>query len=68
MTQKIIKIGTSAGITIPKKQLEELGLRVGDEVKYSIEPTQKPKHDKLMKDYETFVAKYGQTLKNLADR
>lgn len=68
MTQKIIRIGSSAGITIPKKQLKELGLAVGDEVKYSLTPVKKLKHDKLMKDYETFVSEYGQTLKNLSDR
>ena len=68
MTQKIIRIGSSAGITIPKKELQELGLSVGDAVKYTIEPAQKPKHDELIKDYEKFVAKYDQTLKNLSDR
>ena len=68
MTQKIIKIGSSAGVTIPKKQLEELGLGVGDEVKVTFEPAKKPKHDKLMKEYQRFVSQYGETLKNLRDR
>ena len=66
--QKVIKIGSSAGVTIPKKQLKELGLLVGDEVKLSLESVTPAKHVQLMKEYDTFVSKYGQTLKNLADR
>lgn len=68
MTQTIIRIGSSAGVTIPKKQLKELGLAVGDEVKVTVEPVKTPKHAQLMKEYDEFVAQYGQTLKNLADR
>jgi antitoxin component of MazEF toxin-antitoxin module len=68
MVQKIIKIGSSAGVTIPKKQLEELGLIVGDQVKVNLEPVKANKHAKLMQEYDTFVSKYGQTLKNLSDR
>lgn len=68
MVQKIIKIGDSAGVTIPKKQLDELGLRVGDSVKFSLEAIQPSKHAKLMNEYDQFVKQYGQTLKNLADR
>lgn len=66
--QKVIKIGSSAGVTIPKKQLKELGLVVGDEVKLSLTPVMVNKHAKLMKEYDAFVGKYGQTLKNLSDR
>lgn len=68
MAQKIIRIGTSAGITIPKKELEELNLQVGDEVKYTLEPVRKAKHSDVMDEYDKFVKHYGQTLKNLADR
>lgn len=68
MTQKIIRIGSSAGITIPKKELTSLGLSVGDEVSYTLKPVTKPKHDELMKEYESFISQYGETLKNLADR
>jgi len=67
MTQKIIKIGSSAGVTIPKKQLDELGLRVGDEVQIDIKPKQN-KHAKFMNDLEKFMDTYDQDLKNLAKR
>lgn len=36
MAQKIIKIGSSIGITIPRKSAEELGLAVGDSVEFSV--------------------------------
>ena len=32
MTQKIIKVGTSAGVVLPKAYLEKAGLRVGTRV------------------------------------
>lgn len=69
MVQKVIKIGSSLGVTIPKKQLDELGIRLGDEVKISLEAVNKDKkQEKLMQEYEKFVEQYGQTLKNLASR
>lgn len=69
MVQKVIKIGSSAGVTIPKKQLEELGISVGDEVKLTIEAVSSDnKQAKLMSEYKKFVKQYGQTLKNLANR
>jgi antitoxin component of MazEF toxin-antitoxin module len=33
MTQKIIKIGTSAGTIFPKSLLEDFGLKVGDAIR-----------------------------------
>ncbi len=63
----IIKIGDSAGITIPAKELKRAGLRAGDEVEYSYRPAIKPKKD-IMEVYAEFEAQYGETLKNLADR
>lgn len=32
MTQKVLRVGSSAAVTIPKKSLEELGLKIGDMV------------------------------------
>lgn len=69
MVQKVIKIGSSLGVTIPKKQLDELGIAVGDEVKINLESVSKDKRqEKLMQEYQKFVEQYGQTLKNLASR
>ena len=69
MIQKVIKIGSSAGVTIPKKQLQDMGIAIGDEVKLTIEPVDSDgKQEKLMDEYQKFVKQYGQTLKNLANR
>jgi antitoxin component of MazEF toxin-antitoxin module len=67
MTQKIIKIGSSAGITIPKSQLEELGLTVGDEITVDI----KPASDTIKQfagELDKFMDIYEQDLKNLAQK
>lgn len=66
-TQKLIKIGSSQGVTIPAKLLRELGVKQGDEIKIVAEAAS-PQQDKLMDEYGAFVKQYGQTLKNLADR
>lgn len=36
MTQKVIKVGDSAAVIIPKKSLKELGIRFGDEVRVEV--------------------------------
>lgn len=65
-TQKIIKIGTSKGVTIPAREFEELHLAVGQKVKVTIEPVEEPKT--IRDEYEVFKRQYGETLKNLAGR
>ena len=35
MAQKVLKVGSSAGITIPKDILKELGVRIGDSITLS---------------------------------
>jgi len=30
MTQKVLRVGSSAAVTIPKRSMEELGLKIGD--------------------------------------
>jgi len=37
MTQKILKVGSSAAVTIPKNSLEELGIKVGDSVSVEVD-------------------------------
>ncbi len=67
MTQKIIQIGSSAGVTIPKKQLKDLGLKVGDEVNIELRPT-RAKLKKFADELDKFMDLYDQDLKNLAQR
>ena len=66
-TQKVIKIGTSAGVTLPAKELKQQGIKPGDEVVVSIQKVEKPLQS-IDADYEKFLGKYEQTLKNLANR
>ena len=35
MTQKVLQVGSSAAVTIPKEVLREFGLRIGDRVQVS---------------------------------
>jgi len=37
MTQKVLKVGTSAAVTIPKQSLKDLGLKIGDRVRVEID-------------------------------
>lgn len=67
--QKLIQIGSSEGITLSKKDLARLGARRGDLLRVKVELVDRPdKQQKLMREYDAFVAQYGQTLKNLADK
>ena len=67
MTQKVIKIGTSAGVTIPKKVLDEQGIKIGDEIDVSIKPVQKVEKEVL--DWtDRFIEQYHSALKALADK
>ncbi len=67
--QKIIKIGSSKGVTLPAKQLKQLGVNVDDEVRITVEAIVKnDTSDTLPAEYAAFKQQYGETLKNLADR
>ncbi len=44
MTQKVLKVGSSAAVTIPKKSLKELGIRIGDEVSVEVDREKKEVH------------------------
>jgi antitoxin component of MazEF toxin-antitoxin module len=70
MAQKVIKIGSSLGVTIPKKEITELKLIAGDEVEISVSKrsTRAAKHEHLLRDLESFMNTYDQDLRNLAKR
>ena len=71
-TQKIIKIGSSAGVTLPARDLKNAGFAVGDDAEITVKHVQSNKHphrvQNITAEYEAFKAQYGQTLKNLANR
>ena len=76
MTQKVLKVGSSAAVTIPKKSLEELGLKIGDRVSIeidkkhltvSISPVKKI--DKEVLDWtRKFIERYRPALDALAKK
>lgn len=76
MTQKLLKVGSSAAVTIPKKSLKELGLKIGDEVRVSvdtkeksviIEPAKKVSKE-VLSWTDSFIKRYRPALKALADK
>jgi len=41
MAQKVLKVGDSAAVTIPKNSLEELGLKIGDKISVEVDKEHK---------------------------
>jgi antitoxin component of MazEF toxin-antitoxin module len=79
MAQKIIKIGSSIGITIPKELLREIGLKAGQTVKVRAEGSERLVVEKLERPSldqtrETigwatdYVEKYRKDFEALADK
>jgi antitoxin component of MazEF toxin-antitoxin module len=67
MKAKVIKIGSSVGITIPQAIVSERGIKSGDQIEVTIKPIVK-NQAKLLNEYNDFISRYGQTLKNLSNR
>ena len=76
MMQKVLKVGTSAAVTIPKSSLAELGLNIGDMVsvfanrktkQFIIEPRETVNHE-LIEWTDKFIAEYRPALEELADK
>lgn len=75
MTQKVLKVGTSAAVTIPKESLKELGLKIGDNVRLevdvkrrtvSIEPVALRINAELLAWTDGFIKQYRAALHALA--
>lgn len=69
--QKVIRIGSSAGVTLPAKDLKRLGIKPGDEIKlnYSL-AGRVPDSDKLelVEITQKLIKRHKQALKNLSQR
>ena len=77
MTQKVLKVGDSLAVTIPKKSAEEIGLKAGDllDVKTSrrgitIKPKQALSKDdqKIAQLTLGFINRYRKDLERLSKR
>jgi antitoxin component of MazEF toxin-antitoxin module len=68
--QKIIKIGSSNGVSLPARELKAAGLTTGDEVEITVKPLIKDGDNQaeLIKEYQAFKQIYGDTLAKLAGR
>lgn len=70
MSQKVIKIGSSLGVTIPKHEIAKLHIIAGDEVDITVQKktTRLAKHEQLLKSLESFMNTYDEDLRQLAKR
>lgn len=70
--QKVIKIGSSAGVTIPAKLLKQGGIKVGDEVRVTIIKIDQCEPDmtdsEIIDTARKILKRYNQDFRNLADR
>ncbi|OGG58678.1 hypothetical protein A2765_03320 [Candidatus Kaiserbacteria bacterium RIFCSPHIGHO2_01_FULL_56_24] len=78
MTQKVLKVGSSAAVTISKKSLAELGIEIGDQVNVvtdaerqvvSIRPlkSESKRMTKITKLTLDFVNRYREDMEALAN-
>jgi len=76
MIQKVLKVGSSAVVTLPKKSLKELGIKIGDEVivdvdrkrqRVVVEPIQKI-DEELLRWTDAFIERYRPALEALAKK
>jgi len=77
MTQKVLKVGDSLAITIPKKSVEEMGIKAGDLLDIKTTKNKiiiKPKSSLSDKDRKIaqltadFINRYREDLKSLAKK
>lgn len=69
--QKLIKIGTSQGVTLPAKELRKFGSKLGDEVVLRVEPVS-PKLDphtvEVVGIARDLIERHRRALDNLSQR
>ena len=68
MAQKLIQVGSSAAVTIPKKSLEDLGLKVGDEVIVDIDKENKVVSIKPVREFGKRDRRIAKLTKNFIER
>ncbi len=68
--QKVIRIGSSGGVTIPAKEMKRQNIKFGDEVKITIEPvgTKKVEDQDLIRAARNILKEYKEDFQNLAKR
>jgi antitoxin component of MazEF toxin-antitoxin module len=68
--QKIIRIGTSGGVTIPAKELRRQNLNFGDEVEVIVRPLKNAsdQDQKILDAARQLLNDYRRDFENLTDR
>lgn len=67
--QKIIKIGSSQGVTIPAKDLRALGVKAGDELELVVRPKGgQVANTEVTDTANALLKRFSSDFKNLADR
>ena len=76
MIQKVLKVGSSVAVTIPKKSLKSLGIKAGDEVEVSVNTAKRVvtieaargTRGELLAWTDAFIKQYRPALKALAKK
>jgi bifunctional DNA-binding transcriptional regulator/antitoxin component of YhaV-PrlF toxin-antitoxin module len=69
--QKVIKIGSSGGVTIPAKELKRQNIAFGDEVEVIVRPLHKEvsaEDEKVIAAAKDILSTYKKDFDNLAQR
>lgn len=68
--QKVIKIGSSGGVTIPAKEMKRQDIKFGDEVEVIVRSVQSVNKDdqQIIASAKKILQDYKQDFKNLAQR
>jgi len=69
-TQKVIRIGTSGGVTIPAKELKRHNINFGDEVEVIVRPIRNfsEQDRKVIETAKKILSTYKKDFTNLANR
>lgn len=69
-TQKVIKIGSSGGVTIPAKELKKHNIAFGDEVEVIVRPLKNASSDdqQVIASAKKIISDYKDDFTNLAKR
>ena len=67
--QKVIKIGSSRGVTLPARDLRALGIREGDEIEVTVRKRSEAADDnQVLKTANSLLRRYKEDFSQLAKR
>ena len=67
--QKVIKIGSSRGVTLPARDLRALGIRDGDEIEVTVRKRSEAADDnQVLKNANSLLRRYKEDFSHLAKR